>query len=124
MTTRQREKRLQHPQAWLDHAWNEWCLRADRAIDWQYCADRIGLPLNQTLNLGRVLGLVDAKTKAALFKQELNAAMRSCKAARVEHDRRMIQMRGAGASYRTIADRFDLSPRRVSTSAQPSSPTR
>jgi hypothetical protein len=62
MTTRQREKRLQHPQAWLDHAWNEWCLRADRAIDWQYCADRIGLPLNQTLNLGRVLGLVDAKT--------------------------------------------------------------
>jgi hypothetical protein len=48
-------------------------------------------------------------TKAALFKQDLKAAMRSRKEARMERDRRIIQMRSTEASYRTIADRFELS---------------
>jgi hypothetical protein len=70
---------------------------------------RSGYRSTQALNLAGAVGLVDAKTKAALFKQDLKAAMRSRKEARMERDRRIIQMRSTGASYRTIADRFELS---------------
>ena len=116
MTTRQREMRLAHlRKLGRITPGMEWCLRTDRGrgMDWQYCADQIGLPLNQTLNLARVLGLVDAKTKAMMFKQELKAAMRSCKEARYKRDRQMVEMRSTGASYRSIAAKFDLSPMRV-----------
>ncbi len=100
MTTRQREKRLAHlRKLGRITPGMEWCLRdRGRGMDRQYHADQIGLLLNQTLNLARMLGLVDAKTKAMMVKQELNAAMRNCKEPRCKRDRQMVEMRSTGAS--------------------------
>ncbi len=116
MTTRQREKRLAHlRKLGRITPGMEWCLRTDRGrgMDRQYRADQIELPLNETLNLARMLGLVDAKTKAMMFKREVKAAMRSCKEARCKRARQIIEMRSTGASYRSIAAKFYPRPMRV-----------
>jgi hypothetical protein len=102
MTTRQREKRLQHLCGLGPITPIGGWIGSTAPIRW-------GCRSTQALNLARPVGLVDAKTKAALFKQELKAAMRSRKEARMERDRPVIQMRSTRDSYRTIADRFDLS---------------
>lgn len=95
ITTRQREKRLAHRRKLGGITPGmERCLRTDRGrgMDRQYHADQIGLPLNRTLNLVMMLGFVDAKAKAMMFKQELKAAMRNCKEARCKRGRQMVEM--------------------------------
>jgi hypothetical protein len=69
MTTRQREKRLQHLRRLGPITLGmEWCLRTDRGMDWQYCADQIGLPLNpgpESRRGGGIGGCQDERYPAA-----------------------------------------------------------